>query len=116
MYKYEQVCTIMSTKSRLTVTVDQDILEEAKKITKEKRLPLSGIIENFLEYLIDPYVYCFNCGKKFHSKETDTCPKCTMMICPGCNTCSCDLDETTSQAIYQMKKVYEDLLKGRVNE
>ncbi len=106
----------MTSKSRLTVTVNKETHEKAKKIAKEKHISLSGVIENYLEFFINPYVYCFNCGEKFDSKEAQTCPKCTMMICPSCQTCSCGLDQNTSQAVYQMRKVYEDLLRGRVNQ
>jgi len=104
----------MPTKTKLTLSVDRKILNEAKRIAKEKHAPLSRIVENFLEFLSNPKVYCFKCGEKFSSTDADLCSKCGWMICPKCKTCRCGLDEDVAVAVFQMRRVYEDLLTGRV--
>jgi hypothetical protein len=62
-------------KKRQTVTVDEDILDKAKKVCEEKHIPLSGVIENFLDFFSRPWVYCFHCGEKFHVEEAKLCAK-----------------------------------------
>jgi hypothetical protein len=103
-----------SNKTKLTLTVDRAILEKAKKISEEKHLPLSGLIENFLDFFSNPSVYCFECGTKFNTTEVEVCPKCGWMVCANCGICRCNLDEKTAVAVYYMRKVYEDLVSGRV--
>lgn len=105
-----------TTKSRLTITLDKDLHTKSKKICKERHIKLSGVIENFLEYFANPYVYCFKCGEKFSTHNGEVCPKCTWIRCPACNTCGCELSEDVSKAIYPMRKVYEDLLQGRLKD
>lgn len=101
-------------KTKLTISVDKEILEQAKKVSKKKHVPLSGAIENFLEFFTKPEVYCFKCGEKFSSNDAELCPKCGWMICPKCKVCRCGLDEGTAIAVFHMRRVYEDLLSGRV--
>jgi len=103
-------------KSRQTVTVDKDVLNKAKKVCGDKHIPLSGAIENFLDFFSNPWVYCFKCGKKFDSIDSELCPKCGWMICPECKACRCGLDERVAVAVFHMRRVYEDLLAGRVKE
>jgi hypothetical protein len=101
-------------KARLTVTVDKGVLKSAKEAAKRKRIPLSRLIETFLDFVAKPEVYCFKCGERFSSTETELCLKCGWMLCPKCNTCQCKLSEETAVAIFHMRKVYEELLAGRV--
>ena len=101
-------------KVKLTVTIDKEILDRAKKVSEEKHVPLSGAIENFLEFFTNPSVYCFKCGKKFTSKDAKVCTKCGWMICPHCNACGCGLSEETLRVAFYMRRTYEDLLIGRV--
>lgn len=101
-------------KSRLTITVNPLILEKAKKLSEEKHVSLSGLIENFLDFFVDPQVYCFKCSLKFSSSNSEICPKCGWMKCPHCGVCRCDIDEDNAEVIFHMRKVYEDLLMGRV--
>jgi len=101
-------------KAKLTVTVNEKILDEAKNVSKRKRIPLSRAIENFLDFFAKPEVYCFKCGERFSSTEAELCPKCGWMICPKCKVCRCGLSEETAIAIFHMRRVYEDLLAGRV--
>lgn len=106
----------MNTKSRekLTITIDKDVLNESKKASKNKGIPLSRAIENFLKFFSKPWVYCFNCSKKFNTSEGKLCAKCGWTICPKCNECRCSLDEKVAVPIFYMRKVYEELLGGRV--
>ena len=93
-------------KTKLTVTIDRKILNEAKKLAARKRIPLSRLIENYLQFFINPRVYCFKCGKKFSAKEAELCPKCGWMICSHCKSCRCGLSEETAVAIFCMKSYY----------
>ena len=101
-------------KTKLTLTIDKGVLEKAKNVAKKKRIPLSRLIENFLDFFAMPEVYCFKCGEKFSSNEAELCPKCGWMICPKCKVCRCGLDDETAVAVFHMRRVYEDLLSGRV--
>ena len=101
-------------KTKLTISIGEEVLRQAKETSKEKRVPLSGAIENFLEFFSKPDVYCFKCGERFSSDDAELCPKCGWMICPKCKVCRCDLNEETAVAVFHMRRVYEDLLSGRV--
>ena len=105
----------MSTsKTKLTLTVDKDVLHKVKQVAEEKNIPISRAVENFLRFFTDPHIYCFKCGEKFNSSDAELCPKCGWLVCPKCNVCRCGLDEDTAVAVFHMRRVYEDLLAGRV--
>ena len=106
--------TTPSVKTKLTLTVDKDIVEKAKKVAEQKRIPISRLIENFLDFFANPQVYCFKCGEKFNSAEGELCPKCGWMVCPNCKVCRCGLGDETAVSVFHMRRVYEDLLAGRV--
>jgi len=110
------VISMNTKKIKLTITVDKDILGEAKKIAEQKNIPISRLINNFLAFLIKPYVYCFKCGEKFESLSAQLCLKCGWLICPKCKTCGCHLSDETKAAVFNMRRVYEDLLAGRVKQ
>jgi len=101
-------------KIKISITVEKKILERAKEVSKEKNIPLSRVIENFLKFFSNPWVYCFKCGKKFFVTDAEVCPKCGWLKCPFCGACRCDLNEEVASAVYYMRKVYEELLVGRV--
>ena len=105
-----------SPRVKLTITIAEGVLQKAKKAADEKRIPISRLIENFLEFFINSGVYCFKCGEKFDSSSSKLCPKCGWMICPKCKVCRCGLNEETAVAVFHMRRVYEDLLAGRVKE
>ena len=105
---------MVSRKHKLTVTIDADVLNKAKKVAQQKNIPLSRIIENFLDFFSNPYVYCFRCGKRFDIESANICIRCSCMKCPQCGTCGCNLSEETAKAIFEMRRVYEDLLGGKV--
>ena len=100
----------------MTVTIAKDVLQKAKKAADEKRIPLSRLIENFLEFFTNPTVYCFKCGAGFNTSDSALCPKCGWMICPKCKICRCGLSEESAIAVFYMRTVYEDLLAGRVKQ
>jgi len=104
----------LNSRKKLTITIDPNILRKAKEAAKKRKIPLSRAIEGFLQFFSDPYVYCFSCGKKFSSRETEVCSKCGWLICPHCNACRCSLDEKSASVAFYMRKVYEDLLSGRL--
>ncbi len=101
-------------RTKLTLSVDSEIVRRAKEIARKKKTPLSRLVENYFQFLGNPELYCFNCGEKFEAKASKVCPKCGWLIHAGCGSCRCTLDEETASAIYHMRKVYEDLLGGRV--
>jgi hypothetical protein len=101
-------------KTKLTISIERKVLEEAKKVSDKKRIPISRAIENFLTFFSNPEVYCFKCGERFNSTQAELCPKCGWMICPKCKVCRCGLSEETAIAIFHMRRVYEDLLSGRM--
>ena len=103
-------------KKKLTITVDKEILSEAKETAKEKRIPVSRLVENFFRFFSDPWVYCFKCGERFNSSDAELCPKCGWMICPHCGTCRCSLSEDVAVAVFHMRRSLEDLLAGRVKQ
>jgi hypothetical protein len=100
----------------LTLSIAKDALEKAKKAAEEKRIPLSRLIENFLDFFANPIVYCFKCGEGFNATDSKLCPKCGWMVCPKCNVCRCGLNEESAIAVFHMRRVYEDLLAGRVKQ
>jgi NAD-dependent SIR2 family protein deacetylase len=101
-------------KVKLTTTVDGELLERAKEKCEEKHITIAGVLENFLSFFTNPWVYCFSCGEKFYASEGELCAKCGWIKCPKCSSCRCGLEERTSVAIFHMRRVYEDLLTGRV--
>ena len=101
-------------KTKLTLSINPEALEKAKRKAKQKGIPLSRAVENFLEFFSDPKVYCFKCGEEIDSQKSQQCPKCTWLICSSCNSCGCDLDGETATAVFHMRRVYEDLLSGKV--
>jgi len=103
-------------KERLTVTIEKEIYLKAKEEVKRKKIPLSRLIENFLKFFADPEVYCFKCGEKFFVKKAKICPKCGWLICPQCGACRCSLSEETAIAVFYMRKLYEELLAGRIGD
>lgn len=106
----------VKTKEKLNVTVDKKVKQRAIDEAKRKNIPISRLIENFLGFFANPRVYCYKCGQEFHSSNSKLCPKCGWMICPKCGSCGCGLKEETSVAVFHMRRVYEDLLAGRVKE
>lgn len=103
-------------KVKLTLSIEEEILNRSKEVSDEKHIPLSRLIENFLRFFNEPHVYCFKCGEKFDSDAAELCPKCGWMKCPNCRVCRCGLDDETAVAVFHMRRVYEDLLVGRVKE
>lgn len=101
-------------KTKLTLSIDENILKDAKKTASQKRIPISSLVENYLKWLSKPDVYCFTCGVKFEVKDSKVCPKCGWLICTKCKACRCTLSEEVASALFHMRKTFEDLLGGRI--
>jgi len=101
-------------KTKLTLSISKEILKVAKLAANKRHIPVSRLVENFLEFFANPEIYCFKCGEKFGVKEAKLCPKCGWIICPKCKVCGCGLSEETTVAVFHMRRTYEDLLAGRV--
>lgn len=99
---------------KITLTVDNEVLKAAKTVAAQKGLVLSRLVETFLRYFTQPFVYCFACGRQFDVKTTQECPACGWLKCPECQACRCGLSEDVAIAVHHMRKVYEHLLTGRV--
>ncbi|MEM3760144.1 MAG: DUF6364 family protein [Candidatus Bathyarchaeia archaeon] len=103
-------------KTKLTLSIEKTILEAAKLAAEQKHIPLSRLVENFLSFFAKPYVYCFKCGERFSVSEAQVCAKCGWLSCPKCAACRCGLKEEAAVGVFHMRKVYEDLLAGRVKQ
>ena len=101
-------------KTKLTISINKNVLENARKVAIKRHIPISRLVENFLTFFASPNFYCFKCGEKFSAEDTDICPKCGWLLCLKCEACRCRLSDEVAVAVYQMRKVYEDLLGGRV--
>jgi len=107
------VINLDKNKVKLTLSINQDVINEAKQKTRKLGVSISKIVENFLKFYTHPTVYCFSCGEEFEVEKTETCPKCGWFICPHCGACGCNLDNDARKVAYQMRRVYEDLLIGK---
>lgn len=101
-------------KARLTVTVEPRVLRRARRASRERRIPLSRLVENYLGFLGDPSIYCFSCGEKFEASRGRFCPKCSWLQCPRCRGCGCHLPESALRALHPMRRVFEELAGGRL--
>ncbi len=101
-------------RSKLTLSVDGAIIRRAKEAARRKRIPISRLVENYLRFLSEPEVYCFGCGERFSTKKSSVCPKCGWLVHEKCGSCRCAINEDTASALFYMRKVYEELLGGRV--
>ena len=108
--------SVGSSKRRVTITIDEEIYEQAQKTAQEKGTTVSAIVQKFLSFYNDPHVYCFNCGRKFKSTEAELCPICGWMKCPDCKKCRCDIEDDVGKAVFYMREVFEDLLSGSVKQ
>jgi hypothetical protein len=102
------------TKTKLTLSIDKNILTAAKKACDERRIPISRLVEKFLSWVTEPEVFCFRCGRKLVSSDAKICPKCGWMICAKCKACGCKLSGETATAVFHMRRIYEELLCGRI--
>lgn len=105
---------MVSDKIKVTLNIAEDVIKKSEKVLEQKNIPRSRAVESYLQYVGDPYVYCFSCGEKFFVSKADICSKCSFVKCTKCKKCSCNLSKETSNAVFHMRKVYEDLIGGRV--
>lgn len=113
-YSYINIRMSTDGKTKLTLSIDGEVLEKAKKVSQIRGIPLSRLVENFLEWFSDPKVYCFRCGKEFRVSKAEVCPKCGWLKCPYCEACRCTLSEEVAESIFYLRKTFEDLLGGRL--
>lgn len=105
---------MVAKRTKLTLNIDRDILKDAKKVAESKNTPLSRMVETYMKFISDPLVWCFKCGEEFSVSASKVCPKCSYLRCIKCNACGCGLSEDTAVAVFQMRKVYEHLIGGRL--
>jgi len=103
-----------NSKAKLTITVNKEVLSEAKKVANERRIPISMVVENFLKFFDDPWVYCFKCGERFSVLDAKRCLECGWMICPKCGVCKAGISEETAIGVLNTIGSLEDLLAGRM--
>lgn len=91
-------------KKKITLTVDDIVVDKAKKKSRELGLSISRIVENALNFFANPSVYCFKCGQKFLIKLSVMCPRCSWYKCPKCGACACKLGDEGIKVAYFMRK------------
>jgi len=96
-------------KKKLTLTVEETIIEKAKKRSHNLGLSISKIVENALNFFADPSVYCFKCGHKFLIRSSQICPRCSWYKCPKCGACACDLGDEGIKVAYYMRKTLMEI-------
>ena len=101
-------------KTKLTLTIDEDILIATKNAANKKGVSLSHLVEVFFQFFSEPNLFCFSCGVEFITRTSEECAACGWLKCPECDSCRCNLSEEVAISLYRMRKVYEQLLAGRV--
>ena len=102
----------MISKTKLTLSINVKVRDDAQTVVDELNLTLSGLVENFLKFIIKPHIWCFKCGEKFCILNVDTCSKCGYPICNQCSACRCRLSDETAVAVFHTSKKYHELLGG----
>lgn len=105
---------MVARKVKVTLNIDDTILQKSEKVLQETNTPRSRAVESFLRYIADPHLYCFSCGEKFFVSKASVCPQCSFVKCIKCKACSCKLSKDTSAAVFHMRRVYEDLIGSRM--
>ena len=62
-------------RAKLTLSIDEEVLKEAKVAAEERRIPLSRLVETYLRFLAETEVYCFSCGEKFRVQQRMFTPR-----------------------------------------
>ena len=101
-------------RAKLTLTIDGQLLEDAKLLSSEKGVPLSHLVEKYFEFLVRRPVYCFSCGKKFEASKAEVHSECGWTVCPVCRACRCTLGDKEASVAFNLRKTFEDLTIGRV--
>lgn len=96
-------------KKKLTLTVEEQVINAAKNKAQISGVSLSKIVENALRYYVEPTVYCFKCGYKFSINNAKVCPRCGWYKCPRCGACACDLGEEGVKVAFYMRKTMMDI-------
>jgi len=99
-------------KTKLTLSINKKIRNDAQVVVDERNLTLSRLVENFLKFIIKPNIWCFKCGEKFYIQDVAKCPKCSYLTCCLCSACRCVLSDETAVAVFHTNKIYQQLLGG----
>lgn len=98
------------TKANATFSIDREVLEDARKMARNKGYNLSFLVEKYLSRVVTPELVCFGCGRVFQAPKGTLCPNCHWLRCPFCKKCACDYDENTRRLLLRAKGAYEELL------
>ncbi|MEM3085789.1 MAG: DUF6364 family protein [Halobacteria archaeon] len=101
-------------KAKLTLTVDPKALARAKRASRARRIPLSRLVEGFLDWASDPRLHCFACSAPFGASRGRTCAKCGWLSCPSCGGCGCALPKEALAGLHSLRKTLEELAGGRL--
>lgn len=101
-------------KTKLTLTVDPRVLAKAKRASRARRIPISRLVEGFLDWAAEPRLHCFSCGAPFAAPGVETCPKCGWLSCPECRGCGCALPKEALAGLHSMRRTFEELAGGRL--
>jgi len=66
-------------KQNITLSIDRDVIKGIRDKLRQV-YKLSGVVENYLGYLLRPYVYCVKCGKRIPYQESALGPL-TSFLC-----------------------------------
>lgn len=101
-------------RTKLTLTVDPRVLARAKRASRSRRIPLSRLVEGFLDWAAEPRLHCFACDAPFGASAGRTCPKCGWLFCPSCGGCGCSLPAEALPGLHSMRRTLEELAGGRL--
>lgn len=101
-------------KAKLTLTVDPRVLTRAKRASRARRIPLSRLVEGFLDWAADPRLHCFSCGSPFAASSARACAQCSWLACPACGGCGCLFGKEARPPLHAMRRTFEELAGGRL--
>jgi len=105
---------VVARKKKVTLTIDSEILEEAKSKAEVRNKTLSSMVEEYLKFFARPWVYCLKCGKPLRLLDAEICGTCGWFRCldKSCNWCMCSIGklEDKVRAMRDLRSVYERLL------
>jgi len=98
-------------KKKLTLSIDEDIIEHTKRKAQERGISISKIVENALRFFVDPHVYCFSCGHRFETSGSEVCTRCGWYKCPKCGSCACSLGDEGAKVAFYMRRTLIDIFQ-----
>ena len=91
-------------RKKLTLSIDAEVIEKAKKKANIVGIPLSRLVERALKFFASPSVFCFYCGRKFELAKAKLCTNCGWFICPYCKSCGCKLGSEGKRVAHFFRK------------